>query len=237
VATSAASGAGWWIPSPSTNYAGGTAPEIEAYGDQANGGVSETIRLTSPPMNTSSVSSYTLSFKHNLYLTTSGASGSNVITLTLESSPDNVNWTQAWQNTYNATASLTSVVSETRTITASAGIGSTTYFRFSIAGVMFKVYGWEIDDVNLTGTAGTTGIQQIHSDANQVGPNPFHDVLLVSNEQSGFVTMTDMLGKVIFSQQAEAGELKIDTKDLPAGMYVVRTNGPVGIRSAKVIKN
>ncbi len=83
VGTSAASGAGWWVPSPSTNYAGGTAPEIEAYGDQSNGGISETIHLTSPPLYTLGTPSVTLSFKHNLYLTSSGASGSNGISISI----------------------------------------------------------------------------------------------------------------------------------------------------------
>jgi hypothetical protein len=237
VTTSAASGAGWWIPSPATNEAGGTAPEIEAYGDQANGGVNETISLTSPPMNTSAVSSYTLSFKHNLYLSTSGGAGSNIMTLTLESSPDNATWTQQWQNTYVVPSSLASLVNETRTITVSSGIAATTYFRFSVNGVLFKLTGWEIDDVNLDGTTGTTGIAQIRANKTMVSPNPFSDLLVVNNEQGGLVTVSDVLGKVVFAQQAAVGQLRIDTKDFPTGMYIVRTHGPAGISSTKVIKN
>src|ERR1700758_4280711 len=73
------SGAGWYISS--SNNAGGSIPEVEAYGNQSNGGVSETMHLTSPPVKTLGISSATLSFKHTLGLSSSAASGSNVITI------------------------------------------------------------------------------------------------------------------------------------------------------------
>ena len=99
VGNTVASGGGWQIAN--TNYAGGTQPEVEAYGDQANGGVSETLRLVSPPVKTLGISTAYLSFKHSLYLHNSAASGSGVVTIKVESSPDNSTWTSLYSNTYN----------------------------------------------------------------------------------------------------------------------------------------
>ena len=171
----AASGAGWWVPSPSTNYAGGSAPDVEAYGDQSNGGISEAIHLTSPSLNTLGTPSVALSFKHNLYLTSSGASGSNAITISVETSTDSLSWNQVYSASYNATATLTSLVNETRTL-ALTGLGDSTYIRFTISGVMFKVYGWEIDDINVTAPA-TTSVREIKSADITIYPNPAKETL------------------------------------------------------------
>lgn len=162
--TTVASGAGWWIPN--TNYAGGTAPEAEAYGDQANGGVSETISLKSPSLNTTSIGSVTLSFKQNLYTTNSGASGSGTITVKVETSPDNTNWTQQYSAGFSATPSLQQVLHETRTLTVNGLSANTLWVRFSVSGVLFKVWGWEIDDVSITGTVAPTPTLASFSPAN-----------------------------------------------------------------------
>ncbi len=149
--TSVSSGAGWHIVN--TNYAGGTSPEIEAYGNQACGGCNETVRLTSPPMNTNGVSSMTLSFRQRMYTTNSGASGSGIITINIESSTDGNSWTSTYSNTYIATPSLQSVLNETRTINLPSISSNTMYFRWSVSGVLFKLWGWEIDNVSITGVS------------------------------------------------------------------------------------
>jgi len=148
--TSVASGAGWFLPN--TNYAGGAAPEAHAYGDQACAGCNETIRMISPSLNTTGIAAVILSFKHELYLTNSGTSGSGGITISVESSPDNSVWTQRYSASYSATPSLQSVVAETRTVNINGLTGNTLYIRFNVNGVMFKVWGWLIDDVSIVGT-------------------------------------------------------------------------------------
>ncbi len=234
--TSATSGAGWWVPS--TNYAGAGVPEMEAYGDQANGGVQETISLTSPPINTSSISSYTLSFKHNIYTTNGGASGSGLITIKVEASNNLTNWTQLHTGSYNATASLNSVLLETRTIPVSAGFTDTTYFRWSVTGVLFKLWGWEIDNVIVQGTTGTTGIQGSNGSDFAVTPNPFSENLKVKVASGGAqISITDVLGKTVFEKHTSETEIDIDTRSLPAGMYTLRTFGSDGAVSHKIIKN
>lgn len=238
VSTSAASGADWWVTNPPTNYAGGSAPEVEAYGDQANGGVSETIRLTSPPINTNSVTTYTLQFKHNLFLTNSGASGSGVINITVETSQDQLTWTQRHSAQFNATSSLTAVVNETRTLVVSSNTDTTTYIRFSISGVLFKVYGWEIDAVGLISAGGSTGIQNLYSNSLTVAPNPFSNQLQVNcaaNENTR-ISLTDVLGKTVYTEVTNAGLLSIDTRSLPAGIYMLQVAGKDNTTLHKVVK-
>jgi hypothetical protein len=234
--TSAASGAGWWVPSPATNYAGGIAPEIEAYGDQSNGGISETIHLTSPPLNTLGTPSVTLSFKHNLYLTSSGASGSNGISISVETSSDNITWSQVYNASYNAAATLTSLINETRTL-ALTGLGDSTYLRFSIGGVMFKVYGWEIDDINVTAPA-TTSIHAIKAADVIIYPNPAKELLMVNltDAQQNKITVYDVVGKIVFQAETTTKQLNIDTKDFLQGVYLLQIQNEAGIVTKKIIK-
>ena len=74
-------------------------------------GVAKTITLTSPKLNTTSVSSMTFSWKQSLGVTNSGASGSNNVIIKLQSSSDLINWTDRYTSpTYVATAALTTPV-------------------------------------------------------------------------------------------------------------------------------
>ena len=237
VGNSVASGAGWWVPNPPTNYAGGTAPEVEAYGDQSNGGISETIHLTSPPLNTLGTPSVTLSFKHNLYLTSSGASGSNAFTISVETSTDTLNWNQVYSASYNdVSPTLASLVNETRTL-ALTGLGDSTYLRFSISGVMFKVYGWEIDDINVTAPA-TTSINTIKAADVIIYPNPAKELLTVNlnDAQQNKITVYDVVGKLVFQAETTTTQLNIDTKDFPQGVYLLQIQNESGITTKKIIK-
>ncbi|MGZ3905131.1 MAG: hypothetical protein ACXVC6_15620, partial [Bacteroidia bacterium] len=185
-------GAGWYISN--SNNAGGTSPEIEAYGNQANGGVSQTMRLISPPVKTLGISTATLSFKHTLGLTNSGASGSGVITIKVESSPDKTTWTSLYSTTYNATSSLTYVVTETRTVTLNGLSSDSTFVRFSISGVLFKVNNWDIDNVNFTSP--TTSVSLFNAAKELTAyPNPVSGFLTVNNVGKRSVSLTDVIGK------------------------------------------
>jgi hypothetical protein len=224
---------GWYISF--TNNAGGTSPEVEAYGNQSNGGISETMRLTSPPVKTLGISSATLSFKHTLGLSSSGASGSSVITIAVESSPDKTTWSSLYNTTYNATPSLTYVVTETRTLPLSGLSSDSIFIRFSISGVMFKVNNWDIDNVNITTTTGVTSV--FHPDADLlVYPNPANDFLTVngSDIKNAAVTLTDMIGKTVFQSQMTNGKLKIDVSSFPKGIYFLQVQSEKGMITRKV---
>jgi hypothetical protein len=230
--TSAASGAGWWLPN--TNYAGGTSPEVEAYGDQANGGVSETIRLKSPPLNTTGAASINLSFKHNLYLTNSAASGSGTITINVEYSPDSVNWNWAYSEYYNATPSLQSVVMETRNIIIS-GLTNTTYIRFNISGVLFKVWGWEIDNINVTVNS-STAIPSLALTDKMIYQNN-DDKKLEINIGEGrncSLMLYDILGNVLYKSEVN-GQMVIDISTHHKGIYMLRMENEFGSLTKKFV--
>ncbi|HXB41786.1 MAG TPA: T9SS type A sorting domain-containing protein [Bacteroidia bacterium] len=237
--TSAPSQAGWWIPSPPTNYAGGSPPEVEAFGNQANGGISETISLTSPPINTVSVPTYTLQFKHNLFLTNSAASGSGVISILVETSGDKITWTQRHTATYNATSSLTSVLLETRTLVINGNTADTTYLRFSISGVLYKVWGWEIDALGVIAPT-TTSVVDLYGNSAYFAPNPFNESIRVNcgTNESTHIIINDLLGNIVFETVTEKGELIIDTQKFAAGAYILKTQDKSGTTtSQKIIKN
>ena len=227
-----ASGGGWQIVN--TNYAGGTQPEIEAYGNQANGGVSETLKLVSPPVKTLGLTSANLSFMHALNLTSSAASGSNVITLKVESSPDNSTWTQLYSNTYNATASLSTVVTETRNLTLSNLSSDSVFIRFSISGVLFKVWGWEIDNVSFS--SGTTSVSLFHQNEAMVYPNPAKEKLTVNTIglNATKIVLTDMAGKTVYQSQVMNEKVSIDVSQYAKGIYLLQLQSESGLISKKI---
>jgi len=225
-------GAGWYIAN--SNNAGGSPPEIEAYGNQANGGVSQTMRLISPPVKTLGIFTATLSFKHTLGLTNSGASGSGVITIKVESSPDKATWTSLYSTTYNATSSLTYVVTETRTLTLSGLSSDSTFVRFSISGVLFKVNNWDIDNVSFSSP--TTSIS-LFNPAKELSsyPNPVSSMLTVNNLGKKTVTLIDIMGKAVYENQSGAEKLKVDVSEFPKGIYFLQTRSESGVMTEKII--
>jgi hypothetical protein len=233
VGNTVASQAGWDLPN--TNYAGGTQPEIEAYGNQSNGGVSETLTLVSPPVKTLGLTTATLSFMHALNLTNSGASGSGVITIKVEFSPDNLSWTQLYTQTYNATSSLTTVVQETRTLPISGLSSDSIFVRFSISGVLFKVWGWEIDNVSFS--SATTSVPLFHPENNMlVYPNPAKENLTVNVKglNATKVILTDIIGNVVYQTQMTHEKLIVDVTAFPKGMYLLQMHTETGILTQKI---
>ena len=137
------------------NSAGGTGNEAGFVGNQANlygVGVAKTVTLTSPKLNTTSVTSLTFSWKHSLGVTNSGASGTNTITLKLQSSSDLITWTDQWTGSYTATALLTTPIWQVNQSVTFSPAGSDTWLRFYLNGVPFKVWGWLIDNGSGTGS-------------------------------------------------------------------------------------
>jgi len=233
VATDALSGAGWWLPT--TNYAGGTIPEVEAYGDQANGGVPETIYLVSPPMNTATASAIALSFKHNLYLHNSAASGSGSININVEASQDSVIWTNFYSAYYNATSSLQSVVSETRLVNINGLAGNKTYIRYVITGVLFKVWGWEIDDINISQTA-TTLVPEISPIDNILFNNSSKTIdINLTGAEHATATLYDVFGKTIYHSPIPGNRLMINVSRFANGTYFLKVETDAGLMTKKII--
>ncbi len=224
VVTSAASQAGWDISS--TNDAGGTAPEAQAYGNQANGGIPETISLISPPMNITNITAIAVSFKHALWVSDSGASGPQGEVVSLESSSDSINWMTNYNANYNATPTLSMAVQETRVVPISGLTGDSLYLRFSIHGVLFKVNEWVIDDINITGTVFTNVAEMMINNTTNVFPNPVKDnsILRINTSVSGTmkVAIYNSIGQVILEGENVTHSFPITKNELNAGMYFFR---------------
>ena len=221
IPNSVSSGAAWDVPG--TNNAGGTAPEMEAYGNQANGGISETLYLITPPLNTTNVTGLTLSFKHNLLLTNYNSSGSAIIIITVESSRDSVNWNQDYSAAYTATDFLTSVVLETRTIPITGWNADSIYFRFSVRGVLFKLYAWDIDDVNVVADS-TTNVPVINDKSGiNLFPNPISDnsVLRINSSLSDKIKVEfyNSLGQLILEKESDNPSVPIQKNEFGEAIY------------------
>jgi len=147
--TSAPSNHGGWSIN-NTNYAGGSSPEVEAWGNQACGGCVETMSLTlASPLNTTGALMMQVSFRHTVYVHNGASSGSGG-TLRLQTSADGSTWTDRWTKTYTVTTSGSSLVQSTAGSVSTATFNpnsNTTYIRFAITGTLYKVWGWEIDNV------------------------------------------------------------------------------------------
>jgi hypothetical protein len=80
----------------------------------------------------------------------------------------------------------------------------------------------------------TTGIDHTEeTDRVKVFPNPTDNFITVeSSKEAGWVSVSNSLGEIIYKQASDAGQIKIDLSDQPAGMYFLSVQG----KHAKVIK-
>jgi len=147
--TSAPSNHGGWSIN-NTNYAGGSSPEVEAWGNQACAGCIETMSLTlASPLNTTGALMMQINFRHSVYVHNGASTGSGG-TLRLQTSANGSTWTDRWIKTYTVTTSGSSLVQSTSGSVSTATFNpnsNTTYIRFAITGTLYKVWGWEIDNV------------------------------------------------------------------------------------------
>jgi hypothetical protein len=139
-----------------TKLAGGAGSEVILEGDQYSNygiGVSKTLTLTSPPLNTNGTNTMQFSWLHTLQINgDNGISGSNTITLKLQSSNDLISWHDEWTGSYPVTSSATYgpfKALQSATINTSGNV--TTWLRFYFNGIPGKIAFWAIDN-------GTTGV-------------------------------------------------------------------------------
>lgn len=249
-ASSVASGSGWSINN--TNYAGGASvPEVEAYGNNACAGCVETISLTlTSPINTSTVSVMQISFMHKLYIHNQATSGPNSGTLRCQTSADGTNWTDRWTSSYSVSGSgLISVAGGSVTVSDFNPASNNTYVRFVLTGVMFKVWGWEIDDINIIDNSLTTSVNNIQAQNGlnvSVFPNPTNreiSINLESKDNNTFlIQFYDFTGKLIkeYIQPTELQKIKINTdiSNFSPGIYVLKISSHTTpqIFTTKIIK-
>lgn len=124
-----------------TNLAGGNNGEINVTGNSFS---SITDRLISPPVNTTGMSSLTLTWNNYLH----HYSSSYLYDVIVQTSTDAINW----QNTSWITSPVAAdiPVGQQSVIISNSNVGSATfYIAFTMTGFTFGVYHWYIDDVNL----------------------------------------------------------------------------------------
>ncbi|NLL27396.1 MAG: T9SS type A sorting domain-containing protein [Bacteroidales bacterium] len=81
----------------------------------------------------------------------------------------------------------------------------------------------------------TVGIEnhEISTNALNAYPNPASNVLnIVSENANELITICDLSGKVVYSEQASEKQSSIDISQLSAGMYIVR----IGDKAVKLVK-
>jgi hypothetical protein len=128
--------------------AGGTANEMKLECINSTTSETGTYTLNSPVLNAAGVTGLTMTFQDSLALFSTSAT--YFMTVNVETSTDNVNWTNRW--TYsNAGGSLGH---HPQTVSLSAlDNQSAVYVRFSLIGKPFAAFRWFIDDVKIIGVS------------------------------------------------------------------------------------
>ena len=128
-----------WIVGLS-NLAGGTANEMMGRYQLAQG----TMRLVTPPIDTTGRSSLTLSFRHFLKSWDLGG-----ITLSIQTSPDGLSWTD---ETWSVLTDPFDIGPQIVRTTLSHNLDrKTTYVAFVMEGDLFYFENWYIDDISIAG--------------------------------------------------------------------------------------
>jgi hypothetical protein len=136
--------------------AGGSGNELIFAGDQYEVygiGVTKLATVTSYPINTNGTNTMVFSWKHTLQLNGDNAvSGSNTVTLKLQSSSDLINWNDEWTGAYTVTGVATVPVNKvTQSVTINTNTNVTTWLRYYLSAVPGKLAYWAIDN-GATGT-------------------------------------------------------------------------------------
>ncbi len=134
-----------------TNLAGGSGNELLFYGNQYEiygTGVTKVATVTSFPINTMGESFITFSWLHSLQINgDNGVSGSNTVTLKLQSSNDLINWTDQWSASYPVTSAATAPLNNTtQSVVINTSVNGTTWIRFYLNAVPGKLAFWAIDN-------------------------------------------------------------------------------------------
>ncbi len=92
-----------------------------------------------------------------------------------------------------------------------------------------------IDEVLIP--SGTVGIDQIDEASFEVFPNPSTDYIMVRAQDDALneIALISIDGKVVFQQQINANESKIDVSNLDAGKYILRINSNASVITKSVM--
>lgn len=149
-----------------------------------------------------------------------------------------------WLNAFNNSITPTPALFRTRLINLTANgnfsAGETVLIRFRLfANNSVNGWGWAID--NLFIQDAITSVELTPSAEIDLYPNPFSSQFTVETTDSGpvVVSMNNIQGQQLFSAEYEnpaERPIIIQTKHLPAGLYIVRVQTSRGVVTKKLIK-
>lgn len=90
---------------------------------------------------------------------------------------------------------------------------------------------------NVTYTEGLVGVEDFASDSFRVYPNPVKDILNISTKTAvDNVTVYDILGKVVLSENPDAISPKVNMSGLSSGAYLVKVTIGNASKTVKILK-
>ncbi len=99
-----------------------------------------------------------------------------------------------------------------------------------------NIYNKSLDATSATFTVGSgLGINDI-SEFAAINPNPANDFITVSGINNGQITITDISGKQVLSQNINSDFQTINIQNLPSGIYIIKIISSEQIATQKIIK-
>ncbi|MCF6183059.1 MAG: Ig-like domain-containing protein [Bacteroidales bacterium] len=99
-----------------------------------------------------------------------------------------------------------------------------------------NIYNKFLDAISATFTVGSgLGINDI-SEFVAINPNPVNNFITVSGINNGQITITDISGKQVLSQNILSDKEKINIQNLPSGIYIIKIISDRQIATQKIIK-
>jgi uncharacterized repeat protein (TIGR03803 family) len=89
---------------------------------------------------------------------------------------------------------------------------------------------------DLTATSINFGIQAINTNPVNIYPNPANDKITVETSGTGYLSIQDLDGQVLITQQLTKPIVQIDISSLPVGVFFVRLNNEKTVSTWKFIK-
>jgi len=204
--------------------AGGSSP-YEIIG--VYNGETGTARLISPPVNLSSVSDATLSFRHFIYDPGAGCA------FKVQSGTDGVNWIDESFALISGQGNIGPVEVSIPITTHSL----TTYISWVIEGNNPGFFHWSLDDILITGTEVGFKNIEITDPEIKVYPNPSEGEFIIKTNSTWNLQIIDTTGKIVLIKRLEEGNNEVKLKDQPAGIYLLKLINDLQLQTIKIVIN
>jgi len=150
---------------------------------------------------------------------------------------------KVWLGDDNTVAALTTQVDDKSNIINTSYNLSSVNFTVPVTGVYYL--GWQcysatdmynlfVDDINISDV---TGVEENNIDINlMIMPNPAKDQFTVlSSENNAVITVTNTLGAVVYSVNANSNKVIVNTTEFSSGLYFVKVETENGSSVKKIM--